>query len=439
MKQQTISRDISVSGKALHTGNEVRLTFRPSEPNTGIIFQRIDIDGGPELRPSIDHVGDLVRNTTIDSGHMQIHTVEHVLSALTGMEIDNIRIEINSSELPILDGSSRLFIQALQNAKIVQQTIDREYFEIDYPIFVSEGQRSLTVIPYNGLKITCTSVDDRGIHTQHLSLDITRETYISELASARTFTAYEDIEKLLRMGKIQGGSLDSAIVIKGDQILSKEPLRFKDEFVRHKMLDIIGDLTLLGVRIMGHIIAICPGHALNAKLTKKINEAYNKKKIDLEKRNRGNIKRNFLPSGTSLDIDRILQALPHRYPFLMIDKVLEITKKDEIRAIKKVTTDELFCTGYFPQNPLMPGALQIEAMVQATGVLMILKSCFIGRVAYFMSADRVKFRAPVVPGDQMEIYVQLKKLRGGGLVIAHGSCKVNGRIVSSAVLKFKIA
>jgi UDP-3-O-[3-hydroxymyristoyl] N-acetylglucosamine deacetylase / 3-hydroxyacyl-[acyl-carrier-protein] dehydratase len=220
----------------------------------------------------VDHVTDLVRATTIQSGHAKIHTVEHVLSALSGCGVDNVLVEMNASEPPIMDGSARPFVNLIVEGEPVEQDKEREYFTLDAPGFRDRGNSSIIAMPHDGLKISCTSADDRGIHTQHLSLSIDPETYVSQIAPARTFTIYEDIEELLKLGKIRGGSLDCAVVIKGDKIISKEPLRFKDEFVRHKILDIIGDISLLGMPLKAHIVATRPGHAINAELTKALFE-----------------------------------------------------------------------------------------------------------------------------------------------------------------------
>ncbi|MFQ3269982.1 MAG: UDP-3-O-[3-hydroxymyristoyl] N-acetylglucosamine deacetylase, partial [Lentimonas sp.] len=268
MKQRTILREVSISGKSLHTGEEVHLTLKPAPVNHGIVFQRLDLFGKPELKPLVDFVTDLVRSTTIADGHAKVNTVEHVLSALSGCGVDNVLVEMDASEPPILDGSAKHFVNLIQQAEPVEQDAEREYFILDEPISVTRGASSIIALPHDGFRITCTSTDDRGIHTQHLSLDIDPESYIAQIAPARTFTIYEDIEELLKLGKIKGGSLDSAIVIKGDKILSKEPLRFKEEFVRHKMLDIIGDIVLVGMPIKAHFIAVRPGHALNAELSK---------------------------------------------------------------------------------------------------------------------------------------------------------------------------
>lgn len=437
MKQRTILREVSIKGKSLHTGEEVNLTLKPALENTGVIFRRIDLLGKPELKPLIDLVDDLVRSTTIADGHAKVHTIEHVLSALSGCGVDNVVIEMDASEPPILDGSAKHFVNLIQQAEPVEQDAEREYFVLDEPISVTRGSSSIIALPHDGLRITCTSADDRGIHTQHLSLDLDPETYVAQVAPARTFTIYEDIEELLKLGKIKGGSLDSAIVIKGDKIVSKEPLRFKDEFVRHKILDIVGDITLVGMPIKAHIVGVRPGHALNAELSKVL-----RKKL-LEKKRGATAAKKVLPVEShekTIDIRGILNLLPHRYPFVMIDRVVEIVSDDELVALKNVTINEPFFQGHYPGRPVMPGVLQVEAMAQAAGVLLLRKlPADDNKIAFFMSADKVKFRQAVEPGDSIEIRVKLVKIRGNKIATATGECKVGGKLVSSAQLMFMLA
>lgn len=437
MKQRTVAREASLKGTALHTGDAVTLTLKPAPPNHGIVFRRIDLHGAPEIKPRVDLVTDLVRATTIQSGHAKIHTVEHVLSALHGCGIDNALIEMDASEPPIMDGSARPFVNLILAAEPVEQEAEREYFVLDEPVSVSRGNSSIIALPSDRLKISCTSADDRGIHTQHLSLTIDPDVYRSEIAAARTFTIYEDIEELLKLGKIRGGSLDSAVVIKGDSIISKEPLRFKDEFVRHKILDIIGDILLLGQPLQAHIVATRPGHAINAELTKllferRAQQAKAGRKPAAAAPARG--PRVVIESESSLDIRRVLDVLPHRYPFVMIDRV-ESFQGDEITAIKNVTINEPYFSGHFPGNPVMPGVLQLEAMAQAAGIIMLRNSGQAGGLAYFMSADKVKFRRPVRPGDQIVITAKLLKSRGK-LATASAQCRVGDKVVSSAELMF---
>ena len=434
MKQRTLLREVSIKGNALHTGDAVHMTFKPAPVNHGIVFRRIDLHGHPELKPRVDQITDLVRATTIQVGHAKLHTVEHVLSALHGCGIDNVLIEIDASEPPIMDGSARPFVQLIQQGEPVEQDADREYFVLTDTVSVARGNSSIIALPYDGLKITCTSADDRGIHTQHLSLVIDPEVYAAQVAAARTFTIYEDIEELIKLGKIKGGSLDCAVVIKGDKIISKEPLRFADEFVRHKILDIIGDILLLGVPLKAHIVATRPGHAVNAELTKILFEKYEAWKKGGKKPAKPAAPKADIATETSLDIRRVLDMVPHRYPFVMLDRVVAMTDT-ELTAIKNVTFNEPYFQGHFPGNPVMPGVLQLEAMAQAAGILMVRRSSTEGKTTLFMSCDKVKWRKPVRPGDQILIKAKITKIRGA-IACAEGECTVNGQVVSSADMMF---
>ncbi len=439
MKQRTLAREVSIKGSGLHSGDAVTLTMKPAPVDHGVVFKRTDLHGAPELRPRVDQVTNLLRATTIQSGHAKIQTIEHVLSALHGCGLDNVIIEMDASEPPIMDGSARPFVNMILQGEPVEQDKEREYFELDAPVSVTRGNSSVIALPCDEFKISCTSADDRGVHTQHLSLTIDPETYQSQIAAARTFTIYEDIEELLKLGKIRGGSLDSAIVIRGDKIISKEPLRFKDEFVRHKILDIIGDVLLLGMPLKAHIVATRPGHSINAELTKLLFEKLAERKKSGAKRKPAPARSPvILAHETSLDIRRVLDTLPHRYPFVMIDRVLEFKGEDQIVALKNVTFNEPYFGGHFPGNPVMPGVLQLEAMAQAAGILMLRRSGSASKAAFFMSADKVKFRKPVRPGDQLVITAKLLKARGNKLAVAEAECTVNGQTVSSADLMFAI-
>jgi UDP-3-O-[3-hydroxymyristoyl] N-acetylglucosamine deacetylase/3-hydroxyacyl-[acyl-carrier-protein] dehydratase len=437
INQRTIRKERAVQGKSLHTGEEVTLTLKPAAPNTGFVFRRNDLYGKPEIRPLAENISDLVRSTTITNGNAKVHTIEHVLSALTGCGIDNAEIELDASEPPIMDGSSRPFVNLIMEAEPVDQEEERGFIEITEPVSVTSGNRSIIALPHDGFRITCTSADDRGIHVQHLSIDIDPETYVAQIAPARTFTIYEEIEELLKIGKIQGGSLDSAIVIKGDKVLSKEPLRFEDEFVRHKILDIVGDFSLLGKSLKAHIIAVRPGHSLNSQLVSKIIEtaAGTKGKASVGKSPR---KSYVLPDETELDIRRVLDVLPHRFPFVLIDRVISMDGDTSLTALKNVSVNEPFFPGHFPGHPVMPGVLQLEAMAQAAGIMLLRKGSAEGKVAFFMSADKVKFRKPVIPGDQLIIVATLDKVRGNKLATAKVECKVADHVVSSASLMFSI-
>ena len=435
MKQRTLAREVSIKGNSLHTGDAVTLTLKPAPVDHGFVFRRVDLSGAPELRPRVDFIIDLVRATTIQVGHAKVQTVEHVLSALSGCGIDNAIIEMDASEPPILDGSAKPFVDLIMQGEPMEQATDREYFTLDAAVSVTKGQSSIIALPSDDLRISCTSADDRGIHTQHLSLLIDPDSYMTQIAAARTFTIYEDIEELLKLGKIKGGSLDCAVVIKGDKIISKEGLRFKDEFVRHKILDIIGDITLLGLPLKAHIIATRPGHAINAELTKALAAKLEERKKGPKKKPRPAM---VMPDETALDIRRILDTLPHRYPFVMIDRVVEFVGSDALVAIKNVSINEPYFQGHFPGNPVMPGVLQLEAMAQAAGILMLRRGSAEGKATLFMSADKVKFRKPVRPGDQLILNAKLTKTRGEKLAAAEVTCTVDGHVVSSAELMFAI-
>ena len=401
----------------------------------------MDLFGKPELKPLVEFVTDLVRSTTIADGHAKVNTVEHVLSALSGCGVDNVLVEMNASEPPILDGSAKHFVNLIQQAEPVEQDAEREYFVLDEPISVTRGASSIIALPHDGFRVTCTSTDDRGIHTQHLSLDIDPESYVAQVGPARTFTIYEDIEELLKLGKIKGGSLDSAIVIKGDKILSKEPLRFKEEFVRHKILDIVGDIVLVGMPIKAHFIAVRPGHALNAELSKVLRQKMLEKNKGVKKTVASKKAAAVIDAPeTVMDIRRVMDLLPHRYPFIMIDRVIEVVSEDELVALKNVTINEPYFQGHYPGRPVMPGVLQVEAMAQAAGVLLLRKlPVEDNKIAFFMSVDKVKFRRAVEPGDSVEIRVKLVKIRGNKIATATGVCSVGGKVVSSAELMFMLA
>ncbi len=438
MKQRTLAREVSIKGSALHTGEAVTLTLKPAPIDHGVVFKRIDLHGAPELKPRVDQITDLVRATTIQVGHAKIHTVEHVLSALHGCGVDNVLVEMDASEPPIMDGSARPFVNLILQGEPVEQEKDREYFELDSAVSVTRGNSSIIALPSDTLKISCTSADDRGIHTQHLSLTIDPDIYMTQIAAARTFTIYEDIEELLKLGKIKGGSLDCAVVIRGDKIISKEPLRFKDEFVRHKILDIIGDILLLGMPLKAHIVATRPGHAINAELTKALFEKLQERKKTGGKKKAPAQPKALQPHETSLDIKRIIETIPHRYPFLMIDRIIEFIGDSELVAIKNVTINEPYFQGHYPGEPVMPGVLQVESMAQASGVLLLRHGSIDGKTPYLMSVDKVKFRRPVKPGDQLVINAKITKMRGNKLAVAEATCTVGGNVVSSAELMFAV-
>jgi len=428
-QQHTIENPVTLTGEALHTGEKCTLRLCPAPPNTGYVFKRIDLPDAPSARALVQHVQQVERATTICDGPVKVHTVEHLIAALHGMGVDNAIIEMDANEPPIVDGSAAPYVEMVKKASVVAQDAPVSAFEIREPIHIETKSGSiLTIVPYNGFKISCTQVGPEGRFTQYQSFEITPETFEKEIAPARTFVFYEDVKPLLDKGLIRGGSLENAIVIRDEAVLSKEALRFSDEFVRHKILDIVGDTALFGRRIKGHIIAVKPGHAANAELTKAIVKSYEQM--------RSLVPPAVIPTGDAvLDINEVMRILPHRYPFLMVDRIVGFEGENKCVGVKSVTINEPFFQGHFPGHPIMPGVLQVEAMAQVASVLMMRQGDNAGKIGYFMSADGVKFRKPVLPGDTLFIHVELTKARRN-LGKALCKCLVNNAVVSEGELMF---
>jgi UDP-3-O-[3-hydroxymyristoyl] N-acetylglucosamine deacetylase/3-hydroxyacyl-[acyl-carrier-protein] dehydratase len=428
--QRTLAKSASLTGSALHNGGKVTLTIHPAAAGHGYKFRRTDLPDEPVIDALVEHVKTVERATTLVQGNAKIQTVEHVLSALAGLGVDNALIEMDANEPPIGDGSAAPYVALIQQAGIVDQEALRAPFEPGDPIHLeTSGGSIMSVFPHQGLRISCTQVGPDGRFTQYLSLEITPETYIREIAPARTFVHYEDVKDLMEKGLIKGGSLENALVIRGESVLSKEPLRFTDEFVRHKILDIIGDLALAGRPLRGHIIAVRPGHGPNTELARAIS-----------KRHRDLLAMAPTPVTSSapvMDINEVMRVLPHRYPFLMVDRVVEFDGDTKAVGVKSVSINEPFFQGHFPGHPVMPGVLQLEAMAQVASITMMRKSENSGKIGYFMSADEVKFRKPVFPGDTLFIHVEMLKARKN-LGKASCKCVVNGDVVSEGVLLFGI-
>ena len=429
LNQQTLKDSVSYSGIGLHSGNRVNMTILPAPANSGVRFRRVDLDGRPEIEARVENVVDTQRSTTIAKGNVKVHTVEHVLAALAGYGIDNAIVELDANEPPIADGSAREYCKIVQNAGVVPQEERREVYQVTTPIELEMGETVMTLFPNEMFKLSCTSADKQGRFTQFFSLELSPKAWEQELSHARTFCFYEEIEFLITNGLIKGGSLENAIVVRGDAVLSKEPLRFSDEFARHKILDIIGDLALVGTRIRGHVIALKPGHAANADLARAVVKEHTKITA-LSGR------RTFPPGEGGLDINQVMEILPHRYPFLMVDRILGFEGETKCTGIKTVTVNEPFFAGHFPGHPVMPGVLQIEAMAQVASILLLRLAKTSSRIGYFMSADEVKFRKPVFPGDTLFIHAELLKARQGRLAKARCSCVVNDAVVSEGDLMF---
>ncbi|MBT6658799.1 MAG: bifunctional UDP-3-O-[3-hydroxymyristoyl] N-acetylglucosamine deacetylase/3-hydroxyacyl-ACP dehydratase [Verrucomicrobia bacterium] len=448
LQQQTLAKPASFSGIGLHSGNKVSMTLLPAPPNSGVIFRRVDLDSRAEIPAQVGNVAETDRSTTLSKGNAKVQTVEHVLAALYGFGVTNAVVELDSSEPPVADGSARQFCKMIRDAGIEPQAERVEPVQVTEPIEYTHNGTVISAFPYDGFKITCTSSDKGGRFTQFFSVELTPETWESEIAQARTFCFYEEIEYLIKNGLISGGSLENAIVIRDDAVLTAEPMRYREEFVRHKILDIIGDLSLVGAPLRGHIVAVKPGHAANCGLARRILQQARRPLVAAQ---------SFSPPGDKpmkqptqpkqpqvseettapLDSEQIMQILPHRYPFLMVDRVTRIDG-NQITAEKNVTINEPYFQGHFPGHPIMPGVLQLEAMAQVAGILTLKQADNAGKIAYFMAAEKVKWRKPVKPGDVLQIDIELLRARGK-VAKAKGVCTVRGEVVSEAEITFTLA
>jgi UDP-3-O-[3-hydroxymyristoyl] N-acetylglucosamine deacetylase / 3-hydroxyacyl-[acyl-carrier-protein] dehydratase len=431
-RQHTLAKSATLTGTSLHTGSEVTLTLQPAPENHGIKFRRVDLEDKPFITALADRVQKVERATTIAEGSVKVHTVEHVLSALTGMGVDNAIIEMNANEPPIADGSALPFVELIKAAGIVPQEAARRIFEIREPIYQETRDGTiLQIIPDKKFRVSCTNVGPDGRNTQYFSTEITPETYEKEIAPARTFVYYEDVAPLAEKGLIKGGTLEAAVVIRGDTLLSKHPLRFNEEFARHKILDIIGDLMLSGVRILGHVIAVRPGHGPNTEMAKAVATKF----ANVRAATPAPIN---IPLGDAvLDSVEVQKILPHRYPFLMVDRIVGFEGTNKCTGVKCVTINEPFFQGHFPGHPVMPGVLQLEAMAQVASVLLLRMPGNEGKIGYFLSADKVKWRRPVLPGDVLVIETEITKVKRN-IGQAIGRCSVNGLVTSEAELMFTL-
>ena len=426
-KQRTLALSASLTGSALHTGENVTLTILPAPVGHGFKFQRIDLPDEPIVDAAAAYVKTVERATTLVQGMVKIHTVEHVLSALTGMSVDNALIQMDANEPPIGDGSASEYIALIKKAGIIEQDAPRRYIDIRESVTIESNGSILVILPDTKFRVSCTQVGPEGRFTQFLSTEITPEIYEKEIAPARTFVFYEDVKPLMDKGLIKGGSLENAIVARGDSVLSKEPLRFPDEFVRHKILDIVGDLSLSGRFIRGHVVAVKPGHGINTEAAKLLAERFNAVAPAAAKP--------VAASPGALDINAVMQILPHRYPFLMVDRIVEFDGELKATGVKAVTINEPYFQGHFPNHPVMPGVLQLEAMAQVASIIMMRRTENEGKIGYFMSADEVKFRKPVMPGDTLFIECELTSAKKR-LGKASCRCLVNGEVVSEGILLF---
>ena len=449
MKQCTLKDSFQINGKGLHTGLQIEATFSPAPENTGYVFKRVDLEGEPTILAVAENVVETVRGTVIGNNTMRISTIEHALAALYAAGIDNCLITLNAPELPILDGSAIYYAEKIDEVGIVEQESEKDYYIVKQKIEVIDEKTgsSLIVLPDEDFSIdTMIEFDSAILQNQFASLH-SMKNFKSEIAASRTFVFVREIEALLNANLIKGGDLDNAIVIY-DQPMSKEaldkisnligiegvevsdlgylnkPLVFNNEPARHKLLDVIGDIALIGRPLKGRIIANKPGHSLNTMFSKKIRREIKRQDVQAPIYNP-----NLEPV---MDANRIRECLPHRYPFLLVDKIIEMGE-NHIVGIKNITQNEPFFLGHFPQEPVMPGVLQVEAMAQVGGLLVLNSVEEPERYStYFMKIDNVKFRQKVVPGDTLIFHLSLMSEIRRGVASMKGYAFVGEKIVSEA-------
>lgn len=429
-QQKTIGSEVSISGMGLHTGSLTTMTFKPAPPDTGVTFYRVDLPGSPAIQADIDHVVDVSRGTTIGINGAKVHTVEHVLAAVFGIDIDNVAIELDGPEIPNNDGSSQMFTQVLRKAGLVEQDAERQYIQIVEPVYYRQDDVTLSVLPADELRMTMTiAYDHVAIGTQYASITITPETFEKELAPARTFCFLREVRMLQEQGLIKGGSLESAVVI-GDESILNEQLRFPDEFVRHKMLDLLGDMYLLGRRIKGHVIGVKSGHAKNVMFSKQIKSAYLNDRAPAS----------HARAEAALDVNKILELLPQRFPFLLVDRILTYEARKRVVGIKNVTVNEPFFQGHWPTVPVMPGVLVIEVMAQV-GSLLVFDAAAVLRhdkpkqYAFLLGIDRARMRRSVVPGDQIVVEAEVLHSRRNAIKVK-AIAKIDGSPAAEAEMLF---
>jgi UDP-3-O-[3-hydroxymyristoyl] N-acetylglucosamine deacetylase/3-hydroxyacyl-[acyl-carrier-protein] dehydratase len=427
-QQRTIAKPFTISGIGLHKGTHVNVHFKPANPDEGIRFIRVDIPGKPVIQLGESCVvtdPNVTRCTAISNGDVMIVTVEHLTSVLWGVGIDNLTIEIDGEELPGLDGSGLDYLKAFKEAGIQNQNAHKKYYSIQEPIGISHNGSSILITPADDFKISYTlNYDHPGLRSQFFSVTLNEEVFEREIAPCRTFVLEKETKELSEKGLGKGANYTNTLVV-GDQGVIDNTLRFPDEFVRHKILDCIGDLFLLGFPIRGHIFATKSGHALNRQLLKKISQQ--KKVYD----SRGFIYQPETFVGQDFNIQQIMKLLPHRYPFLMVDRVTILEMGRKVVGIKNVTINDSFFQGHFPTRPVMPGVLMVEAMAQTAGVVLLTNPEHHGKLAVLLAVDKVKFRKVVVPGDQLVMEVEVIRDRSR-TVLVRGVAKVEGEVAAEA-------
>jgi UDP-3-O-[3-hydroxymyristoyl] N-acetylglucosamine deacetylase/3-hydroxyacyl-[acyl-carrier-protein] dehydratase len=430
-KQRTIKEPASFSGIGLHTGSLTTVTFKPAPENSGITFYRVDMDGKPAIPADVDNVVGVARGTTLGIGDAKVHTVEHALSAMAGLGIDNLDIELDAEEIPSGDGSSIPFMTTLMKAGVTEQNAEKQYITVDRPVYYRQDDVTLSILPSDEHRVSMTiAYDHVAIGTQYASFTITEDTFAKEIAPARTFCFLREVKMLQEKGLIKGGSLESAVVI-GDDTILNDDLRFPDEFVRHKILDLIGDMYLLGRPIKGHIVSVKSGHEKNVLFSKQIKQALSNGHATQEVDATGKGVRQ-----TALDVGKIMKILPHRYPFLLVDRILSYTPMECVTGIKNVTVNEPFFQGHWPETPVMPGVMIVEAMAQVSAVLIFGDAPNTdGKLAFFLGVDKAKFRRTVVPGDQLIIECSMIRCRRNACKVA-AKAMVDGKVAAEAVMTF---
>jgi UDP-3-O-[3-hydroxymyristoyl] N-acetylglucosamine deacetylase / 3-hydroxyacyl-[acyl-carrier-protein] dehydratase len=455
--QHTIKEEISISGAGIHTGQSVTMVVKPAAPNTGISFQRVDLPGKPTVKADVDFVVETNRSTTIENNGARVSTIEHLMASLVGMGVDNALVEINGEEVPILDGSAEPFVEALEKVGTQQQDAAKVYYNIEQNItFVDDDKKvEMVALPYHQYRInTLIDFNSPVLGTQHAALKNISD-FKKEIAPCRTFCFFHELEWLISNNLIKGGDINNAIVvvdkevtpqqvekiskvfhkrdvqISSEGILNNLELRFPNEPARHKLLDVVGDLALVGMPFKAHIIANRPGHASNVQFAKKIKEHLKKQKFKIE------VPKYDPNKAPLLDVQQIEKTLPHRYPFLLVDKVMELTDKVVI-AIKNVTYNEPFFQGHFPNNSVMPGVLQVEALAQAGGLLAIPRNTEDKYDTYFLKIDNCKFKQKVVPGDTLILKMELINPIRRGIVEMRGTIFVGDKLVTEATLVAQI-